>query len=345
MANDSPAAASSDEALDRRGVEAALQVAVRAPSIHNTQPWRWDLDTRGLVLLADRDRQLTVGDPDGHSLLVSCGAALALTELALRAEGWLIETTRLPDPANPDALALLRPVGRREPDDAVRAQVEAALRRRSDRRPFSAQPVSDEATETLRAAGSSPHVNIHFPIEADQRIDLAVAVSWADRVERDDRAYAEEVNRWVGDPDVRPTSDGVPIDAVPHVSPGHPRHTNIPLRDFEVGVNGHQLIERDVDEHPLIAVIMTRSDTALDHLRAGESMMNLMVQAQLLGLASCPLSQAVDFAAFRTRVQGLMGWVAYPQMMVRLGYPGQPDESLPRTPRRPVGAVLHVRTG
>jgi hypothetical protein len=344
MADDSPAAASSDDVLDRRGVEEALEVAVRAPSIHNTQPWRWDLDARGLVLLADRDRQLTVGDPDGHSLLVSCGAALALTELALRAEGWLIQTTRLPDPAHPDALALMRPVGRRDPDEEVRDRVGAALLRHSDRRPFSTRQVSDGTMETLRGAGSSPHVNVHFPIQAGQGIDLAAAVSWADRVERDDRAYTEEVNRWIDDPDVRPTSDGVPIDAVPHISPGHPRHTNIPLRDFEIGVNGHQLITQDVDEHPRIAVIMTRSDTALDHLRAGEAMMSLMVRAQLLGLASCPLSQAVDFAEFRTRLQGLMGWVAYPQMMVRLGYPSQHDENPPRTPRRPVADVLHVRT-
>ena len=344
MANESPTAPSKVEALDRRGVEQALEVAVRAPSIHNTQPWRWNLGPRGLMLLADRDRQLTVGDPDGHSLLVSCGAALALTELALRAQGWLIQTARFPDTANPGALALLRPVGRGDPGDAVRAQVEAARRPRSDRMPFDARQVTDGTLETLRAAGTSPHVNVHFPIQAGQGIDLAAAVSWADRVERDDRAYAEEMKRWIGDPEVRPTSDGVPIDAVPHVSPGHPRHTDIPLRDFEVGVNGRQLIERDVDEHPRIAVIMTRSDTALDHLRAGEAMMGLMLEAELLGLASCPLSQAVDFAEFRTRVQGLMGWVAYPQMMVRLGYPGQSGADLPRTPRRPVSAVLDVGT-
>jgi nitroreductase len=74
--------------LDRRATEAALAVAVRAPSIHNTQPWRWQLADGVLTLRADRSRQLAVADPDGHSLLISCGAALHLTELALRAAGW-----------------------------------------------------------------------------------------------------------------------------------------------------------------------------------------------------------------------------------------------------------------
>jgi hypothetical protein len=74
--------------LDRATVEAALPVAVRAPSIHITQPWAWRLGRDGLALLGDRTRQLEVADPDGHSLQVSCGAALYLTELALRAGGW-----------------------------------------------------------------------------------------------------------------------------------------------------------------------------------------------------------------------------------------------------------------
>jgi hypothetical protein len=141
---------------------------------------------------------------------------------------------------------------------------------------------------------------------------------------------------------VHPLLDGVPLNAVPHVPTNAPRHTDVPLRDFEVGVTGRQLIQRDVDERPLIAVVFTESDLAVDHLRAGQAMMRLMLKAELLGLASCPLSQAVDFAAFRARVQGLMSWVGYPQMMLRVGYSAAPTSELPHTPRRPASAVLDV---
>jgi hypothetical protein len=71
-------------------------------------------------------------------------------------------------------------------------------------------------------------------------------------------------------------------------------------------------------------------------------MMRLMLEAELAGLASCPLSQAVDFGAFRTRLQGLMGWVGYPQMLLRLGYASAPEGQIAYTPRRPVAAVLDV---
>lgn len=327
--------------LDRAAAEDALAVAVRAPSIHNTQPWSWRLTTDGLVLRADRTRQLEVADPDGHSLLVSCGAAAHLTELSLRAAGWQVESTLLPDPSDPDALALFRVTGRDDPDDAAAAEVAAALRRRSDRRPFASSDVSPATTEELQAAASRHGARVHFPTGDDERIDLAVAVSWADRVERNDQAYKAEMNRWLRDADVHAV-DGVPVRAVPHVPADAPRHADVPLRDFEVGVTGKLLIDRDVDEKPLIAVVLTDSDRAIDHLNTGRVMMRLMIVAELRGLSTCVLSQAVDFAAFRTRVQGLMGWIGYPQIMVRLGYPIAPLDELMPTPRRGSAAVLQV---
>lgn len=333
------AAVQAASSFDRATVEAVVAVAERAPSIHNTQPWRWELRPEGLLLLADRARQLSVADPDGHSLLISCGAALALTELALQAAGWQVDAVRFPEPDDPDVLARFTPVARAEPDREITEQVDAALARFSDRRPFSSEELSADAVESIRAATDGDGVHVDFPMHPDQRVDLAVAVSWADRVERDDDEYIAEMKRWLRDPDVH-SQDGVPIDVVPHVTAGHPRHTDVPLRDFEVGVTGRQLIISDVDERPLVAVILTAADLPADQLAAGEAMIRLMIRAHLLGLASCPLSQAVDLVAFRTRVKTLMGWQGLPQMMLRVGHPTQPAGVQPRTPRRAVSDVL-----
>jgi nitroreductase len=342
--NDFRAAAGVEHRLDRHATEAAVDVAIRAPSIHNTQPWRWVFDGETLTLLADRSRQLRVADPSGHSLLISCGAAAELTELGLRAAGWRVGSTLLPDSDDQDVLVRFRAAAREEPDEAVRAQVEAVQRRRSDRRPFSPDGVSGDDIEKLRTATRGDGVYVDFPTRPDQLIDLASAVSWADREERHDEAYIAEMNEWLRDPDVHATSDGIPLDAVPHVSSGHPRHTDIPVRDFEVGVSGHQLIDRDIDEHPLIGVIFTDADMAIDQLRAGAAMMRLMLEAELLGLTSCPLSQAVDLTAFRSRLPGLMGWTGHPQMILRLGHPAEPAEALAPTPRRGTSDVLQVLT-
>jgi nitroreductase len=329
--------------LFRRGVlEPVIAVANRAPSIHNTQPWLWQLHPDHLSLRADRARQLRIADPDGHSLLISCGAALSLTELGLRTLGFEVETRRLPDPADPDLLAEFRLSAQRQVTARDGALFAAAQRRQSDRRPFRAEDVAPDAVETLREAAAGPSVHADFPVRDDQRVNLAVTVSWADRTEANDPDYIAEMNRWLRDSDVH--TDGVPAAAIPNVPPGQPRHTDVPLRDFEVGVPGRLLIERGVDERPLIAVLLTQSDTPDQQLQAGEAMMRLMLEAELLGLGTCPLSQAVDLVAFRSRVRTLMGWQGFPQMMLRVGYPVTGDLQATRTPRRPVADVLQEVT-
>lgn len=340
-------ASSQHSAFDPALVTRVIEVAARAPSIHNTQPWRWRLEGDRLDLRADRDRQLRVADPDGHSLRVSCGAALALAELAFRAEGWLFGTERLFDSDDPGLLARFSDPSPHESTSAERDQLAAAARRYSERRPFQRREVPPELVEHHRATADGAGVHAHFPVREDERLSLAVAVSWADRIERNDADYVAEMNRWLHDADVHTEdlrTDGVPADSIPHVPAGHPRHTDIPLRDFEMGVSGREQIEADIDERPVIAVLLTQSDTPREQLAAGESMMRLMLQAEMAGLASCPLSQAVDLIAFRSRVQALMGWTSYPQMMLRLGYPPPDQSPPPRSPRRPVADQLEVTT-
>jgi nitroreductase len=331
----------SGQAFDPVVVSRVLAVAGRAPSLHNTQPRAWRLERDRLDLRADWERQLPVADPDGHSLRISCGAALALTELAFAGHGWLMHVERLPDPDQPDLLASLTAPRPYLPTTADRDQLAAAARRYSERRPFRLRPILADVVEELRAAADGHGVHAHFPVLELERLNLAVAVSWADRVERQDPAYLAEMRRWAQDADVH--TQGIPASAVPHVAAGHPRHTDIPLRDFEVGVSGMQQIEADVGEYPLIAVLLTESETPREQLAAGEAMMRLMLRADIAGLAGCPLSQAVDLLAFRARIQTLMDWSGCPQMMLRLGYPPRDRPPLRRSLRRPISDQLIVR--
>jgi nitroreductase len=326
-------------ARDLTPIEAVVALAGRAPSLHNTQPWQWRLSDGVLDLRADRSRQLHVADPDGHSLLISCGAAAELTQLALAAQGWAANTLLCPEPGDPDLLARFHLGSRGEPDPVAELHVAAAARRRSERRVFGPQPLSAETIEGLRSAAQAPGVFTDFPAGEDETVRLAVAISRADRSERDDPAYAAEMASWLrSDP---ATPDGVPASVIPAVSSGQPRHTDIPLRDFELGIPGKQLISAGTDERPLIGVIFTENDSSLEQLRAGQAMMRLMIQAELDGIASCPLSQSVDLLYFRSELQALMSWVGHPQMMLRLGH--KPESApAPLTARRRVSDVLTI---
>ena len=97
----------------RAAAEAAARASLRAPSVFNTQPWKWRITGDAMELSSDPARRLGVTDAEGRLLLLSCGGALHHARVALAANGWAAVVQRLPDERRPDLLARIRIIGRR----------------------------------------------------------------------------------------------------------------------------------------------------------------------------------------------------------------------------------------
>ena len=76
-----------------------VEVAARAPSVHNTQPWRFTVTGQAIELYADASRQL-MEDLAGREMIISCGAALFGLRLAVRSLGYGPRSTCSPNPAS-----------------------------------------------------------------------------------------------------------------------------------------------------------------------------------------------------------------------------------------------------
>ncbi|MGE0296743.1 Acg family FMN-binding oxidoreductase [Pseudonocardia sp.] len=322
----------------RAMVAESVEDALRAPSVHNTQPWRWRLRGGTVELHADWTRHLTATDPDRRDLLVSCGAALHHLTVALAARGLAVDVTRLPDPENPAHLATVRVTDGR-PDTGLGALYPALLRRHTDRRRFAeASPTADEL-EALAARGRDSGVVVLVLTGAALERLAAVLVESARR-QRDVPGYAAELRHWTHR---HPGShDGVVPESVPRHPPVSPAAA--PLRDF-----GHGRL-RPVPEPPgagttndgsVALVVLTAGDTPLDSLRAGEAASAILLAATAAGMATTPLSQGLETAQSRRAVRfDVLGVPENPQVVLRVGRPAPGSEPLPPTPRRPLRSVL-----
>ena len=319
---------------DEATVRAAVAIAGRAPSVHNTQPWRWEAGGRSLHLYADRSRALPATDPLGADLVVSCGAALHHLRVGLAALGWRAKVHRLPNPAQPDHLAAVEfePMEPREPHVALAA---AIPRRRTDRRAFSSWPAPEELLDQLVVTARAEGVQAHV-VTGKARDELLTAIEKAAAVQGSDAACRAEIREWSG---VYPgASAGVPAANIPV---GSHRYGNLRMREFPLGSlvqRGHSVLGEDAGA---LILLSTSSDDDLSRLRAGEATSAVLLEATSAGLATCPLSQPLEVVETRELVRDeVLGGSTCPQLVIRVGWAGFNADPLPATPRRPVIDLL-----
>lgn len=149
-------------------VTTAVGTAVRVPSVHNSQPWRFAVGHRSLLLYADHSRQLTQTDPDGCDLMISCGAALHHARVIFAALGWHAEVHRLPSPAEPEHLASTE-LRRHEPILDEVALAAAIPRRRTDRRRYSSWQVPRGHLEAIAETVADEGVMVRLADDAERR--------------------------------------------------------------------------------------------------------------------------------------------------------------------------------
>jgi nitroreductase len=330
-----PTTTSSHGLVPTRMVERIVEIATRAPSVHNTQPWRWRASAETLELYADRTRQLLETDPLGRNLTISCGAALHHAQVAAAALGWATEVVRLPDPARPDLLARLR-LSPAAPPVAALDTLEALDRRCTDRRRFTAWPVPEDRLAHLARIGHEWGARaVPLTDESERYIAERLVLRAAD-LQRTDRAAAKEQQAWRD----RSAVDGVPSTVLPGPAALRGAH---PHR-FETPADQHP-VPGDLDVEPSdgLLVLFDTTDDPRAWLRAGEGLGALWLAATAGGLSVVPLTQVIEVPETRMAMQKeVLGGLAHPLILVRIGWQSIGGDELPRTPRRPVAEVLEM---
>jgi nitroreductase len=325
----------SNDLPDDETIRAALTLAVRAPSVHNSQPWLWRVGDETVHLYADRTRHLPHTDPARRDLMLSCGIALQHFTVAMAALGWQSRVHRFPNPADPDHLASIEICGRTASEQDI-ALAAAIPRRRTDRRWYSSWPVpgGDIAQMAARAARAGVALR-----RLDAPGELSTIIAGAVREHVNDGEYLAELSMWSGR---YSAVAGVPARNTPAPEP----HTAFPARIFANPVLPQPHGAEARDDAGVILVLATATDDPLALLRAGEATGVVLLTATALGLSSCPLTEPLEIASTREVVRRkILGGDGFPQMLLRVGWAPLNADPLPATPRRPLTDVVERLDG
>jgi hypothetical protein len=309
-----------------------VALACRAPSYHNSQPWRWVADRDGLHLFLDPNRVVDT-DLTERQALISCGAVLDHLRVAMAAAGWRANIERFPNPNNLEHLASMDFSEMTAVTDGHRRRAQAIATRRTDRLPFG--PVMDWAGfETVLRSRIDDTVALVDVISDADRGEIAYATDLTDALRLYDSNYFATLRQWTAPFE---TSEGIPYDSLVSAAEGDRVDVG---RTFPVSQHPERR-EQVPNDLSTILVISAHDDTRRDTLGCGETLSTVLVEATVAGLATCTLTHLTELSTTRHIVEEVTGR-ALPQVLVRVGRAPDGEHFPPPTPRRALADVLTV---
>lgn len=323
-------------------VEFLVTTAARAPSVHNTQPWRFRVGPSAVELSYDPRRKLRT-DPLGREMIISCGAAVFGLRLAVRSLGWLPAVELLPDRARPRLMARVG-LGQAAPvTRAERRMLEAVPHRHTHRGPFEPGPLPPGLLAGLqhdaRAEGAEL-VLVEDELGYRRLADITAAA--ARRLDLDPLARAE-VRRWTRNAGSQ-ARDGVPavafaardgVSGGAFAARGGPRPgRRLAQRDWDLD-RGLARLPEGGPSPCATAVLVTRGDRRLDWLRAGQALHRMLLHATTAWVFASLYTQPLEAAASRALIRDRLALPGNPQVLMQFG----PARSTHPTARRDAGEI------
>jgi hypothetical protein len=336
-----------------------VATAARAPSVHNTQPWRFRVSESAVELYCDPRRKLQV-DPAGREMLISCGAALFGLRLAVRSLGYEPIVELLPDPGRLRLLARVRLGAAKPMTGTEREMLKALPHRHTHRGRFAPGPLPAGLLAGLQhdaLAERATLVLVEPGLAYERLACIARAVQRRLRLEP---LAEEDTRRWSRDP-ASQARDGVPAYAFPATTlpastvrgpashgsalPGSASHGSalpgsalpgsaLPGSGSPAagGRRSGRLPQRDFDlgrgfgrqedggpPPAATAVLVTSGDTRVDWLRAGQALHRLLAHAASRWVFASLDTQLLEITLIRALIRERLALPGAPQMLLQFG--------------------------
>ena len=309
-----------------------IKYGVLAPSVHNTQPWQFQVGPDFLLVTANPDLLLPHADPTGRGLQIALGCCVTNIEVAAAHFGlsmrcdWAAEGILLSFVENSKGN-----------DEGLFAFI---TKRYSAKLPYEPKELSRNDYEKLIAVSKAKHTALTMVTDRPgiQRVALLQREATLGYV--NNRAFFQELGRWM-----RPTGstaeDGMPGSVIGATKPQSVVMRGL-IRRFKPAVK--VIAKKDaqvLSGSSGVGFITTRADNPIDWFEAGRYYERLALKATALGLATTPLAAMVETASIRSRLTNEYKLPGDTQIFFRIGYS---KHKVIHTPRRNTMAMAHMES-
>ncbi len=173
-----------------------INYASKAPSSHNTQPWKFKREEDAILVYPDLSRSLSVVDPDNHALFISLGCALENLVIAAGNYGFdasvKYQREHLEDPVRVKLTSQSENTSRQASD--LLAQIKP---RQVTKGPYEAVTLAWETVQKIKElpVDAGTHLQVILPGKESEKL-LPLVIEGSDR-QFGNKAFVHELVDWL----------------------------------------------------------------------------------------------------------------------------------------------------
>lgn len=306
--------------------------ASKAPSGHNTQPWKFHITDSTITVLPNLDVALPVVDRNNRELFISLGCAVENLCIAASYFGY---TTHIIE-CSIEAIILELTKNALTIEDSLFHQIE---KRQTNRNIYNGNKISDGILQQLQSIPKENGIQFYFTeINTPFANTITQYIMKGNEIQMADIAFKNELLSWMrfNKKQVEATHNG--LSYLVFGNPPLPRILARPIVSLFLKPNAQNKSDRKkIDSSSHFVVCATQRDTIEEWINLGRTLQRFLLKVTEIGISYAFLNQPCEVAALAFDLrEKLPVNKEYPTLIMRIGYAKQ----IPYSPRKKIETLL-----
>ena len=306
--------------------------ASKAPSGHNTQPWKFHITDSTITVLPNLDVALPVVYRYNRELFISLGCAVENLCIAASYFGY---TTHIIE-CSIEAIILELTKNALTIEDSLFHQIE---KRQTNRNIYNGNKISDGILQQLQSIPKENGIQFYFTeINTPFANTITQYIMKGNEIQMADIAFKNELLSWMrfNKKQVEATHNG--LSYLVFGNPPLPRILARPIVSLFLKPNAQNKSDRKkIDSSSHFVVCATQRDTIEEWINLGRTLQRFLLKVTEIGISYAFLNQPCEVAALAFDLrEKLPVNKEHPTLIMRIGYAKQ----IPYSPRKKIETLL-----
>lgn len=307
-----------------------VESAMKAPSGHNTQPWKFENIDDGIIIHPDFSRALPVVDSDNHALYISLGCAIENIIIAASVKG-LESTIQYPEDAKGRIKILFNSA------NAANVKTDPLFdfiaSRQVNRAKYSDKIVSNEDLQILNSSFKFQGISLLLLNGRPSYTNVIPLIIEGNNLQFGNKQFVDELTSWFrySKSEAEKTKDGLWTASMGLPNMGK-LIGNMVMKNFVTAKSEAKRIQDTLEHTQGLAIFISDKDVVASWINIGRAFQRFGLTATKLGISHAHLNMPCEEVTVRQKLAKALGVEgSHPLLLIRYGYA---EKKMPYSRRR-----------